>query len=70
MGLRIGQIGSRQQQDTGHTTMAKIHWEADWEVFPMNTRSPAVAGMVDSWRQVNLLGGQGHRIKLGVRWQA
>jgi len=34
------------------------------------TRIPAVAGMADSWRQINLLGCQGHRIKLGVRRQA
>ena len=31
------------------------------------TRSPAIAGVADSWHQINLLGGQGHRIKLGVR---
>ena len=35
-----------------------------------NTRGPAVAGMADSWRQINLFGGQGYRIKLGVKWQA
>jgi len=34
------------------------------------TRSPAAAGMADSWRQINLLGGEGHGIKLGMRWQA
>ncbi len=26
--------------------------------------------MADSWRQINFLEGQGHRIELGVRWQA
>jgi len=32
------------------------------------TRTPAaVDGMADSWRQINLLGGQGHRVKLMLR---
>jgi len=30
-------------------------------------KKPGVAGMADSWRQVNLLGGQDQRMKLGVR---
>ncbi len=37
------------------------------------TRRPAVAGMADSWRQINLIGGEGHGLQLGVRsvqWQA
>ncbi len=43
----------------------------------MKTRSPAVAGMADSWRQINLLGGQGHRrcpmlsmISISQAWDA
>jgi hypothetical protein len=36
-----------------------------------NTRNPTAAEMADSRRQINLdFGGQGHRIILGVRWQA
>ncbi len=38
------------------------------DVMNLTTRSPAVAGTADSWRQINLLGGQGHRIKLAVRY--
>ena len=43
------------------------------DALRFETRSPAVAGMADSWRQINLVGGQGHGIRLVVRsvqWQA
>ena len=41
--------------------------QCGWHFY---TRSPVVAGMADSWRQYNLLGGQCPRNKLAVGWQA
>ena len=35
-----------------------------------DSKSPAVAGRADSWRQINFRHGQGHRVKIDSRWQA
>jgi len=38
-------------------------WQHYDSIIKIN-KDPAVAGMADSWRQINLLGGQEHRMKL------